>query len=455
MAALLTGHGRPGFYFRVREEGVVEPGDDVVKVTTGVGGMTVAAINALLYVDRRPDPDLLERALEIPALSPGWQASLRALLTQQRSGGAGGGNAGLTVLGPPPAWPGFRTLRVVAKRPESPTVLSLELEPDDGTALAPPLPGQFVTLKLEPGHGAPPLVRSYSLSGPPESSRYRITIKVEPHGAAGRYLHAVVGVGDHISVAAPRGQFTLDDGAQPVVLVSAGVGVTPVLAMLHALRDNRSTRDIWWFHGTRNGTEHAFAQEARSLLSALPNAHSRVWYSQPGPGDQIGTDYDELGHLTSEGIAAAGAPNDGEFYLCGPAPFMTSALAGLGTLGVPTTRLHAETFGAEAPSTPGIVQRPARPPHLPEGTPGAGPVVSFVRTGMNVNWDDRFASILELAEACDVPVRWSCRTGVCHTCETGLLEGDLAYDPEPLEPPAVGNLLVCCSQPRGAVAVDL
>src|SRR4051794_4474343 len=123
MAALLTGRGRPGFYLRVREEGVVEPGDDVVKVKTGVGRMTVAAINALLYVDRRPDPELLQRALDIPALSPGWQASLRALLTQQRSGAAGGGNAGLTFLGPPPAWPGFRTLRVVAKRPESATVL--------------------------------------------------------------------------------------------------------------------------------------------------------------------------------------------------------------------------------------------------------------------------------------------------------------------------------------------
>jgi ferredoxin-NADP reductase/MOSC domain-containing protein YiiM/ferredoxin len=456
MAALLTGRGRPGFYLRVREEGVVEPGNDVVKVRTGVGRMTVAAINALLYVDRRPDPELLQRALELPALSPGWQASLRALLTQQRSGAAGGGNAGLTFLGPPPAWPGFRTLRVVAKRPESATVLSLELEPDDGTSLARPLPGQFVTLKLEPGHGAPPIVRSYSLSGPPESGRYRITVKVEPHGAAGKYLSATVAIGDGINVAAPRGQFTLDDGAQPLVLVSAGVGVTPVLAMLHALHDSRSTRDIWWLHGARSGAEDAFAQESRSLLSALPNTRSRVWFSQPGPDDQLGTDYDEIGHLTSVGMVAAGAPTDGEFYLCGPTPFMTAVLAGLGSLGVPTTRVHTETFGAEAPITPGIVQRPGRPPHLPDGNPGTGPVVSFVRTGMNVHWDDRFASILELAEACDVPVRWSCRTGVCHTCETGLLEGEVTYDPEPLEPPAVGNLLVCCSQPRGGtLAVDL
>jgi ferredoxin-NADP reductase/MOSC domain-containing protein YiiM len=455
MAALLTGHGRPGFYFRVREEGVVQAGDDVVKIRTGVGRMTVASINALLYLDRRPDPELLQRALRIPALSPGWQASLLALLEQQRSGAPGGGNAGLTFLGPPPAWPGFRTLQVVAKRSESATVLSLELEADDGTSLARPLPGQFVALKLDPGGGAAPLVRSYSLSGPPDGTRYRITVKVEPHGAAGRYLRDIVDVGNRLNVAAPRGQFTLDEGAGPVVLVSAGVGVTPVLAMLHALHASRSTRDIWWLHGTRNGAEHTFARETRSLLATLPNARSRVWYSQPGRDDHIGTDFDELGRITPDGIAATGALTDSEFYLCGPTPFMTATRTGLSTLGVPAARVHTETFGAEAPITPGIVPSPARPPHPPEGTPGVGPVVSFVRTGMNVRWDNTFASILELAEACDVPVRWSCRTGVCHTCETGLLEGDVAYTPEPLEPPAVGNLLACCAQPRGDLAVDL
>jgi ferredoxin len=134
---------------------------------------------------------------------------------------------------------------------------------------------------------------------------------------------------------------------------------------------------------------------------------------------------------------------------------MAAALAGLGTLGVPTTRLHSETFGAEAAITPGIAPSLGRPPHPPEGTPGTGPVVSFVRTGLTVHWDDTFASILELAEACEVPVRWSCRTGVCHTCETGLLEGEVAYTPEPLEPPAAGNLLLCCSRPRGDLTLDL
>jgi ferredoxin-NADP reductase/ferredoxin len=393
--------------------------------------------------------------LRIPALSPGWQVSFRALLEQQRDDAPGGGNAGLVALGPPPAWPGFRPMRVVAKRSETATVLSVELEVDDGATLPHALPGQFVTLKLEPGDGAPPLVRSYSLSGAPDRPRYRIAVKVEPHGVAGGYLRAAVEVGDRIKVAAPRGQFTLDRSAHPVVLVSAGVGVTPVLAMLYALHDSQSTRDIWWLYGTRNGAEHAFAQETRSLLAALPNAHSRVWYSRPNPEDHIGIDYDELGHITPERIAATGTPIDGEFYLCGPTSFMAAITAGLETLGVPTAHVHTEAFGAQDPVTPGVITGAARPPHPPEGTPGAGPLVSFVRTGLNVRWDKRYASILELAEACDVPVRWSCRTGVCHTCETALLEGTVGYAPEPLEPPAAGNLLVCCSQPASDLAVDL
>jgi ferredoxin-NADP reductase/ferredoxin len=454
MPALLTGHGRPGFYLRVIEEGEVRAGDDIVKVAAGPETMTVATCNALLYVDRQPDPNQLERALRIEALSPGWQASFRALLDAHRQGAPAGGNAGLASTGPPPAWPGFRRLRVVGKRAESDSVVSLDLEAEDAAPLPRALPGQYVTVKLEPS-GAPPLVRSYSLSGPPGSARYRISVKIEPQGEAGPYLRGAVDVGDRLDVAAPRGQFTLDENASAVVLVSAGVGVTPVLAMLHALHDSQSTRDIWWFHGARNRAEHAFAQEARSLLATLPNAHSRVLYSRPGTDDRIGIDYDELGHVTPELITAAGAPLDGDFYVCGPAPFMDALVAGLGAMAVPQLRVHTEAFGAQAPINPGIVAAAARPPHLPEGVPGTGPLVSFVRTGLNVRWDDSFASVLELAEACDVPVRWSCRTGVCHTCETGLLDGTVAYAPDPLEPPAAGNVLVCCSRPSSDLAVDL
>lgn len=148
MAALLVAHGRPGFYFRVLEEGDVRAGDDVMRIATGRETMTVADVNALLYLAGRHDVDQLRRALRIPALSPGWQESLRALLDEELGGSPGGGNAGLTAQGPPPAWRGFRTLRVAAKRSESRDTVSLELESDDGQPLARAEPGQFITLKL-------------------------------------------------------------------------------------------------------------------------------------------------------------------------------------------------------------------------------------------------------------------------------------------------------------------
>ena len=390
-----------------------------------------------------------------PRSSPGWQASLQARLDQELAGSHGRGNAGLTAESPPPAWRGFRPLRVTAKRFETNDVVALQLASDDAQPLPRPRPGQFVTLKLTPGKGAAPLVRSYSLSGSPGAADYRIGVKVEPHGAAGNYIREGVSVGDRLDVGAPRGLFTLDDGASPVVLVSAGVGVTPVLAMLHALHDERSARPIWWLHGARNRAEHAFAAETQSLLDDLPHVHRRVWYSGPGPEDHEGANFDAVGRITPDALVAAGVPLDGSFYLCGPPAFMNALRAGLGALGVPAGQVHTEIFGAQDPITPGVVARPARPPHQPDDASTEGPVIAFVRTGLSVHWARQYTSILELAEACDVPVRWSCRTGVCHTCETGLLDGKVEYSPEPLEPPADGNLLICSSRPAGDVVVDM
>ena len=455
MAALLVEHGRPGFYLRVLEEGDVRAGADVVKVGTGPEAMTVADVNALLYLAGHHDVEQLRRALRIPALSPGWQVSLQALLDEGLDGSPGGGNAGLTAGSPPPAWRGFRTLRVAAKESESSDVVSLRLESADGQPLARARPGQFITLKLTPEQGSSPLVRSYSLSGSPLADHYRISIKVEVQGAAGNYIRTGVGVGDGLEVGAPRGSFTLDDATSPVVLVSAGVGVTPMLAMLHALHDERSTRDIWWLHGARNRAEHAFAAEAQSLLDDLAHVHRRVWYSKPAPTDHAGTDYDLVGRITPEELERTGVPLDGAFYLCGPPAFMDALRDGLAAAGVPAARVYTEIFGARDASTPGVIASPARSPHPLDGAPGSGPLISFARTGLNVRFDERFASMLEFAEACDVPVRWSCRSGVCHTCETNLLDGKVSYSPEPLEAPADGNVLICCSRPAADLVIDL
>jgi ferredoxin-NADP reductase/MOSC domain-containing protein YiiM len=454
MAALVVKHGRPGFYFRVLEEGEVEAGDEITRVASGPEHMSVSEIDALLYMPGH-SRDQLERALRIPALSAGWRSSFEALLTQERKGGVTAGNPGLTAAsGPPPAWRGFRPLRVSRKVRESGNVTSLLLEPTDGQPIAAALPGQFVVLRLGPA-SAPALMRSYSLSGAPSAVCYRVSVKRDAHGAASAYIDDELQVGDIVQASAARGSFTLRPGDTPVVLLSAGIGVTPVLAMLHALAAEASTREIRWLYGTRNGREHPFAEETRGLLKALAHRQSYVCYSSPDPEDRPQVDFDAPGRLNMRVLQELNLPRDGDFYICGPSSFMSDLSAGLTGLGVAPDRIHTEMFGAGPSITPGVAASPRRPPHLPAGLPGSGALVSFARTGLNVRWGPTFQSLLELAEACDVPVRWSCRTGVCHTCETGLVAGTIGYRPDPVDAPADGNVLICCSQPVGDVVIDL
>ena len=452
MPALVVKHGRPGFYFRVIEEGEVEAGDEIAKVASGPEQMSVSEIDALLYKPPHPR-DRLERALKIPTLSPGWQHSLEALLNQARDGDAAAGNAGLNKApSPPPAWSGFRPLRVARKVRESGNVTSLLLEPTDGQPVAAALPGQFLVLRLGE---APALMRSYSLSGAPGTSCYRVSVKRESHGAASGYIHDKLGVGDIVQASAARGSFALRPDETPVVLLSAGIGVTPVLAMLHALAAENSTRDIWWLHGTRNGREHPFAAEVRGLLRRLAHGRSTICFSAPDPQDRPNADFDIPGRLDMQLLRQLNLPRNGDFYICGPATFMSDLTSGLTAAGIAADRIHTEMFGAGASRTPGIAAAPRQSPHLPIGPAGTGPMVSFARSNLSVRWGSSYQSLLELAEACDVPVQWACRTGVCHTCESGLVAGKVGYRPDPIDAPADGNMLICCARPEGDVVIDL
>jgi len=457
MPALLVSHGRPGFYFRVLQEGEVEAGDEIVKIRTGPEGMSITEINGLLYLPGHPRQKL-ERALRIPELSAGWRSSFQALLQQKLSGNVATGNRGLTSAnGSPPAWPGFRPLRVSRIARESDSVFSVELIPSDNRPLAVPSPGQFVVVRLRPQPDAPQLLRSYSLSGAPGTEGYRLGIKQEPRGVAGNYLATRLRLGDFLEVSAPRGNFVLESANGPVVLLSAGIGVTPVLAMLHALAKEPSAREIWWLHGARDGHEHPFAEEARNLLRKLPHGRSYVRYSRPRNDDVPGVNFDAIGHLDMAAMESLGLSREADFYLCGPTTFLRDFTAGVIAWGVARERVHTEIFGSERSITPGIVQSPvtSRAPHPPAGISGGGPRVSFARTGIDVSWDPKFNSLLELSEACDVPVQWSCRMGVCHSCETALIAGTVHYNPEPIEPPGDGNLLTCCCQPQGDIVIDL
>jgi ferredoxin-NADP reductase/MOSC domain-containing protein YiiM len=445
MPALLVKHRRPGFYFRVIQEAVVSAGDGIEKLVDGPGQMSVADIDGLLYGSEHP-AEKLDKALRIDALSVGWRKSFEALRDAATNPSAG--NVGLSPLGASaaPAWPGFRKLTITAKKRESDDVVSFSLAAEDGSPLPPARAGQYLTLRVKPSANGSAETRSYSLCG--AQGTYRLGVKRD--GKVSALLHDVVEEGGAIEAAAPRGAFVLGHERAPVVLMSAGIGVTPVLAMLHAESAAASGRLLWWVHSARDGGHHPFADEARARLARLPDARAFVFFSQAAASDRLGVDYDAEGRLDLSLLRTAGLPLDAVFYFCGPTAYAASLKLDLGRLGVPADRIRSESFGPSAPVSAGGIM-----PHPPSGAAGDGPIVRFMHSGLSVPWSDRFANLLDLSEACDVPVRWSCRTGVCHNCECAVVDGEFEYKIEPVDRPPHGRTLLCCAVPKSDVVLEL
>ncbi|WP_018500920.1 MOSC domain-containing protein [Parafrankia discariae] len=451
LPALLVAHHRPGFYLRVITEGHVQAGDEIVRTRTGPERFTVADIDALLYLPDR-DPERLRAALRIPALSPGWRSSFEDLLAAAEHGQPAA-SASAPAIGAEPGWVGFRRLKVVATVVESTTVTSIHLAAADGRPLPAALPGQYVTVRVAAA-GEPAPVRSYSLSSAPGDEGYRISVKRERCGVVSGYLHKGLHPGTMLDVAAPRGEFVLGGGDTPVVLLSAGVGVTPVLAMLHQLVAEDSLRAVWWVHVARDPAEHVLGEEAHDLLTRLRDAHEQVFYTAtcagpgaPGYRTPLGVAHRlvapfriSAGRPGARALSEMGIPPEAGAYVCGPAGFMADMRTVLESLGLRGENIHTELFGGRPAITPGIAERVAPPPHPPTGPPGTGPLVTFARSGLSVPWSQERRGIIDLAEACDIPTRWSCRTGVCHTCVTALQwsslvrKGDLPGR-SPLRPP--------------------
>src|SRR6202035_2208070 len=244
----------------------------------------------------------------------------------------------------------------------------------------------------------PPVLRSYSLSDLPAADHVRISVKSELNGIGSSFLCNRVQEGDVLDVSAPRGSFTLSPSQSPVVLLSVGVGATPVMSMLHSLAAERSQRDIWWIYGARNRVEHPFAEESRSLLKQLSRGRGYIVYSRPAAIDQVGADFDATGHIDRPLLERIGVSQGSDFYLCGPSSFLQNMRDGLRNWGVLAGNVHAEIFGSLEAITPGMAQVD-HTPHLPQGPPGSGPPVSFARSGITAAWDRKFAILLELAEA--------------------------------------------------------
>lgn len=359
MPSLLVAHHRPGFYLRVLQEGIVAAADEIIRLKSGPEQLSVAEIDALLYLPNR-SRRTLQRALRIPALSDGWKDSFQTLLDQAQQTDPGEQSR--------PAWTGFQRLKVAAIRRESASILSLHLTaPCQDNPMGPPQAGQYLTLRLPArGPDQPAAIRNYSLSSLQGDGGYRISVKLEPGGVASSFLHEHVHEGDALDVAAPRGRFVLRADRRPLVLLSAGIGATPLLAMLHQLAQAHTSRQVWWLHGARNSHEHAFGHEVDQLRGSLPSARRIVAYSRPTPADTPGGEFDMIGRINVQTVQSAGIPVDADYYVCGPESFMRTLSAGLTARGVAPEQIITETFGPIVAMAPGSFPAPSDPPIRPK-----------------------------------------------------------------------------------------
>jgi ferredoxin-NADP reductase/predicted pyridoxine 5'-phosphate oxidase superfamily flavin-nucleotide-binding protein len=344
-------------------------------------------------------------------------------------------------------WRGFRIVRVEA---ESSVIRSFYLEPADGFGLASYEAGQFLPVRATvPGREAL-VVRSYTLSDAPGGQFYRVSVKREGSCGFSDWLHDHAKVGTLLEAMSPRGGFTFDGEARrPAVLISAGVGITPMIAMLNSLLVNegrtRFHQKLFFVHGARNSQEHAFAAHLREKAEKHGNLSVHVRYSDPAPGDALGTTHDSEGRIDIALIKSLLALDDYEFYLCGPQAFMQSLYDELRAIGVRDPRIHFESFG------PASVRRMADAPEAGEGVE-----VRFARSGKTAIWHKRAGTLLDLAERTGLAPLSACRSGVCGTCATRVLSGQVTYEEEPAHEVAAGDALICCAAPVGArVSLDL
>ena len=438
--------GRMGFYFRVLEEGDLRSGDQLELIETDQDSVTIAEfIRAYLFDSH--DPEKLERLLRSRDLGEAWRKYLEDVLGRVRPVVTSDG------------WQGYRPFLVGGKVKESENIASFHLRPRDGKQLPPFLPGQYLTLRLRVKSQGKPVTRTYSISSSPtRRDAYRITVKkLAPPpgirearaGIGSSHLHDHVDVGDELSIKAPRGKFFLDPRTNsPIVLLSAGVGLTPLVSMLAAVAEEDGARPVWFVHGARNGREHALREEVQKLAAEHESIRLHFAYSQPTPEDVVGRDFDSQGRITVELLKEILPPAAYDFYLCGPTPFMQELFRDLESWGVPPARIHYEFFGPATDLSRGRKSRQSE-------SAGADWKVSFARSETNVRWSSEFGNVLELAEAQGLRPDFSCRAGICHTCSVPLIRGEVAYVCDPIDLPDPGHVLICCAKPKTDVVIDV
>ena len=367
----------------------------------------------------------------------------------------------------------FTRFRVVSRTEESETIVSFELVPADGRTLMRFRAGQFVVVRLRMKNGET-ILRNYSLSGDPDdSSRWRISVKQEP-APAGRtdvppgrgsgHIHRRVAVGDELEIAGPAGDFVCDECSErPVVLLSGGVGLTPMISMLHRLC-LASSRRVYFIHACENGAVHAFRNEVLTLAEKRDGILVHFCYRAPREEDLVGNACDSQGFVTRETLQALLLLDDYEIYLCGPPAFMQANWRLLRSLGIGRERIHYEFFGPatvleedlpEAPTAAASPVSTIAQVAKADATLDAALTVRVEPSGATVSWDPSCYSLLELVEREGFAPAFNCRIGICGTCVTPLLAGVVEYFEEPLSPPGEGEVLLCCARPVTAVTLEI
>jgi uncharacterized protein len=357
------------------------------------------------------------------------------------------------------AWNGLRKFTVTQKVMECADTFSFYLKPHDGKALAPFKPGQYLTFQLAvPGSGKP-IIRCYSLSDCARPTHYRVTIKrcpppadsAHPPGVGSSYFCDRVKEGDILDVKAPNGHFHLDlEQERPVVLISGGVGVTPMVAMANALLESRSPREIWFFHGARNAKDHMFRDYMTGLAAEHKNVRMHVCYSKPAETEMKDRDYHHEGRVTVDLFKKLLPSNNYEYFLCGPGAFMESITEDLRAWGVPDDWVHFEAFG------PASVKRAAKPESKVGVAfpPVGGLDVTFARSGRKIVWQGGGRSLLELAEEARIKIDAGCRAGNCGSCIVAIKSGEVEYIGGHGADVEEGSCLACICRPKTALVVD-
>ena len=341
-------------------------------------------------------------------------------------------------------WRPFRVTKIVD---ESASIRSFRLMPDDGAGLLPHKAGQHLPIRVQLPDAEKPLIRHYTLSVAPSDDFYRISVKRD--GVVSRYLHDHLQVGDRLETRAPAGDFTIDaQETRPAVLMAAGVGITPMLAMLRHLvyegRRKQRMRPTYFIQSARHKAERPFVRELDSLLAASQGAFKLVRVLSQTDEAEQGFDYDIAGRIDMSLLSQVLPFNDYDFYLCGPPQFTQAIYDGLRSYNIADQRIHAEAFG------PSSLQR-----HKDEAEPElAQPAVAthdvpikFMASLKEARWTPQSGSLLELAEARGLSPEYSCREGHCGSCKTRLLRGVVTYTTRPSASVAKDEVLICCAVP--------